>query len=169
MFAHPALSPDGKTLYFTSDMPGGYGGMDLWSSEKILGEWSNPKNLGPIINTAIDDAFATLRHPDTLLFSSNGHKGLGGLDIVYATRTDSSKDWLYVVDDLPYPINSSGDDFGVQLFPKGFQGVYTSDRNGIDALYQFSDYDPEITLFVEIVNEHDGTPWPGIDLSLIHI
>lgn len=166
MFAHPALSPDGKTLYFTSDMPGGYGGMDLWSSEKILGEWSNPKNLGPIINTALDDAFATLRHPDTLLFSSNGHKGLGGLDIVYATRTDSSKDWLYVEDDLPYPINSSGDDFGVQLFPKGFQGVYTSDRNGIDALYQFSDYDPEITLFVEIVNEHDGTPWPGIDAAL---
>ena len=166
MFAHPAVSPDGKTLYFTSDMPGGYGGMDLWSSEKISGEWSNPKNLGPTINTSLDDAFATLRHSDTLFFSSNGHKGLGGLDIVFATRNNDSKDWLNVVDDLPYPINSSVDDFGVQLFPKGFQGVYTSDRNGIDALYQFSDYDPEITLFVEIVNELDGTPWPGIDAAL---
>jgi len=166
MFAHPAVSPDGKTLYFTSDMPGGYGGMDLWSSEKISGEWNNPKNLGRIINTSLDESFATLRHPDTLFFSSNGHKGLGGLDIVFATRTNVSEDWLYVVDDLPYPINSSGDDFGVQLFPKGFQGVYTSDRNGIDALYQFSDYDPEITLLVEIVNELDGTPWPGIDAAL---
>jgi len=166
MFAHPAVSPDGKTLYFTSDMPGGYGGMDLWSSERISGEWNNPKNLGRIINTSLDESFATLRHPDTLFFSSNGHKGLGGLDIVFATRTDVSEDWLYVMDDLPYPINSSGDDFGVQFFPKGFQGVYTSDRNGIDALYQFSDYDPEITLFVEIVNELDGTPWPGIDAEL---
>ena len=166
MFAHPAVSPNGKTLYFTSDMPGGYGGMDLWSSEKTSGEWSNPKNLGPTINTSHDDAFATLRHPDTLFFSSKGHKSLGGLDIVYATRTEISKDWMNVVDDLPYPINSSGDDFGVQLSPKGFQGIYTSDRNGIDALYQFSEYDPEITLFVEIVNELDGTPWPGIEAAL---
>ena len=166
MFAHPAVSPDGQTLYFTSDMPGGYGGMDLWSSEKTSGEWSDPKNLGPIVNTTRDDAFATLRHPDTLFFSSKGHMGLGGLDIVFATRSAISEEWLYVVDDLPYPINSSGDDFGVQLSPKGFQGVYTSDRQGIDALYQFSEYDPEITLFIEIVNELDGTPWPGIGAAL---
>ena len=166
MFAHPAVSPDGKTLYFTSDMPGGYGGMDLWSSEKTSGEWGDPKNLGPIINTNQDDAFATLRHPDTLFFSSCGHMGLGGFDIVFATRTAVSEEWLDVVDDLPYPINSSGDDFGVQLYPEGFHGVYTSDRHGIDALYEFSDYDPVITLFVETIHESDGSPWPGIDAAL---
>jgi len=165
MFAHPALSPDGNTLYFTSDMPGGEGGMDIWSSTKLAGAWASPVNLGAVVNTNGDEAFPTMRHTDTLYFSSNGHKGLGGLDIVYAIKQGVHL-WDSVYDLYPYPINSSGDDFGVQLDAEGSSGIFSSDRNGIDALFHFSDYDPEITLFVEIIHESDGSPWPGIEAAL---
>jgi len=168
MFAHPALSPDGRTLYFTSDMPGGEGGMDIWRSTKLVGTWSTPVNLGDVVNTRGDEAFPTMRHADTLYFSSDGHKGLGGLDIVYASK-NSDLEWNSVYDLYPYPINSSGDDFGVQLYAEGTSGIFASDRNGIDALFHFSDYDPEITLFVEIIHESDGTPWPDIKAALEHM
>ena len=107
MFAHPSLSPDGQTLYFTSDMPGGVGGMDIWKVEREGAGWGVPENLGGIVNTTRDEAFPTMRHNDTLYFSSNGHLGLGGLDIVYATR-GANDEWASVNDKLPSPINSQG-------------------------------------------------------------
>ncbi|MBI49049.1 MAG: hypothetical protein CL850_02010 [Crocinitomicaceae bacterium] len=165
MFAHPALSPDGKTLYFTSDMPGGYGGMDIWQSEKKRGIWKSPTNLGSVINTSSDEAFPTMRHNDTLYFSSNGHLGLGGLDIVYAIRSEG-EDWQEVYDEFPSPINSSRDDFGLQLDPKGDGGIFASDRTGIDALYHFASYEPEITLKIETVHEADFSPWGEVDAVL---
>lgn len=165
MFAHPALSPDGSTLYFTSDMPGGFGGMDIWKSENRNGKWLSPENLGGIVNTFGDEAFPTMRHNDTLYFSSNGHLGLGGLDIVYATR-NTNENWEKVFDNLPSPINSSRDDFGLQLDPKGTGGIFASDREGIDGLYHYSTYDPELTLYVETVHESDYSPWPEVDAVL---
>lgn len=165
MFAHPALSPDGNTLYFTSDIPGGFGGMDIWKSEKINGMWESPENLGGVINTTRDEAFPTMRHKDTLYFSSNGHLGLGGLDIVYATRLEG-QEWHEVFDGLPSPINSSRDDFGLQLDLIGNGGIFASDRTGIDALYQYSSYEPKIILNVETVHASDFSPWGEVDAVL---
>ncbi|MDA9835882.1 OmpA family protein [Flavobacteriales bacterium] len=165
MYAHPALSPDGNTLYFTSDMLGGFGGMDIWKSEKINGTWKSPENLGGVVNTTSDEAFPTMRHNDTLYFSSNGHLGLGGLDIVYATRSNGNE-WEKVFDSFPSPINSSRDDFGLQLDPYGVGGIFASDREGIDGLYHFESYNPELILHVETVHESDLSPWPEVDAVL---
>ena len=161
LFAHPALSPDGNTLFFTSNMPDGHGGMDIWKVVKIEGLWSAPENLGDVVNTQGDEAFPTMRHADTLYFSSDGHMGLGGLDIVYATRSNTES-FTEIFENYPSPINSSRDDFGVQLDPKGFGGIFASDRTGIDGLYHFSSFSPEITLYVETVHEADLSPWPDI-------
>ena len=165
MFAHPTLSPDGHILYFTSDMPGGFGGMDIWKSEKINGTWKSPENLGGVVNTTSDEAFPTMRHLDTLYFSSNGHLGFGGLDIVYAYRSNG-KEWEEVFDRFPNPINSSRDDFGLQLDPYGVAGIFASDREGIDGLYHFESYNPELILHVETVHESDLSPWPEVDAVL---
>ena len=165
LFAHPALSPDGRTLYFTSDMPGGKGGMDIWSSDLRSGQWGDPVNLGEMVNTSGDEAFPTMRHADTLYFSSNGHHGMGGLDLMYASRSHGGE-WSELFDEFPHPINSSRDDFGVQLDADGDGGIFASDREGIDNLYHFSSYDPQIILNVEIVHESDGSPWPGIEAEL---
>jgi len=165
MFAHPALSPDGHILYFTSDMPGGFGRMDIWMSEKKNGKWNAPENLGGVVNTTSDEAFPTMRHNDTLYFSSNGHLGFGGLDIVYAHRSNG-KEWEEVFDRFPNPINSSRDDFGLQLDPHGVGGIFASDREGIDKLYHFTSYDPELILHVETVHKSDLNPWPEVDAVL---
>lgn len=166
MYAHPSLSPDGSTLYFTSNMPGGKGGMDIWKVVRDGTGWSAPENLGGVVNTTRDEAFPTMRHNDTLYFSSNGHLGLGGLDIVYATREDD-KEWTAVNDKLPSPINSPRDDFGLQLDPHGVGGIFASDRNGIDSLYHFSSYDPEIILKVITVHQSDLSLWPEVDAELV--
>lgn len=165
MYAHPVLSPDGDKLYFTSDMPGGRGGMDIWVARKKGATWANPQNLGSPINTDGDEAFPTMRHIDTLYFSSNGHMGLGGLDVVYATVNDEGK-WSTIHDNLPSPINTSGDDFGVLLDESGTGGLLSSDRSGTDQLYKFYSYDPQIELIVEFIHEDDGRPWPGIEAEL---
>ena len=84
-FYHPM-----EKVYFTSNMPGGEGGMDIWVAEKRGNTWVKPINLGPLVNTAGDEAFPSMRHADTLFFSSNGHVGMGGLDVVYATSSNGS-------------------------------------------------------------------------------
>ena len=101
-------------------------------SRKEGAGWGVPENLGGIVNTTRDEAFPTMRHNDTLYFSSNGHLGLGGLDIVYATR-GANDEWASVNDKLPSPINSPRDDFGLQFDPHGEGGIFASDRNGIDS------------------------------------
>lgn len=164
MYAHPVLSPDGENLFFTSDMPGGYGGMDIWVAKKKDSTWVNPVNLGPVINTRGDEAFPSMRHVDTLFFSSTGHMGLGGLDIVYATGHNGSYGKVYT--DLPPPINSSRDDFGVLFDESGMSGLFTSDRTEVDALYKFYNYEPQIELIVEFIHKGDKSPWPGIEAVL---
>lgn len=165
MYAHPVLSPDGESLYFTSNMPGGEGGMDIWVAEKRGNTWVKPINLGPLVNTAGDEAFPSMRHADTLFFSSNGHVGMGGLDVVYATS--SNGEWDEIHSDLPPPINSSRDDFGVLLDESGMSGLISSDRSGTDELYKFYSYDPQIELVVEFIHEDSKKPWPGIEAELV--
>lgn len=136
--AHPAISPDDLTLYFVSDMPGGIGGKDIWkvTRNSLSSPWSNPVNLGPEINTFGDEVFPYV-HPDgTLYFSSNGHPGMGGLDIFRATQTDDG-DWK--VENMGYPINSSADDFGIVFEGREEKGLFSSNRGrqNVDNIYTF--------------------------------
>ena len=166
MFAHPAISPNGNSIYFTSNKPGGYGGMDIWRVDKKGNGWGRPVNCGDVVNSSGNEAFPTMRNADTLYFSSDGHLSMGGLDVVYATKSVSSGGWTELYDRLPHPINSSRDDFGLQLDPVGYGGFFTSDRTGIDALYHFHGFETEVILNIKVVHDKDGSPWPGLGAVL---
>lgn len=121
---HPALSADGKTLYFCSDMEGTNGKSDLFRSRFVDGQWSRPEHLGNHINTPEDELFPFLADDNVLYFASGGHPGLGGLDIyrVDLNRQDAA------VENLGYPINTENDDFG--LIVKNNHGYLSSNRRG---------------------------------------
>lgn len=137
--SHPTLTADGKTLYFASDKPGGQGGVDLYVAyRKIGGEWSVPENLGPEINTPGDEMFPFIADDSTLYFASNGHAGLGGLD-VYSTTLVNGK-WTEP-ENLGYPINTNKDDFGFIIEPDNKFGYFVSNRDGgvgDDDIYKFT-------------------------------
>jgi outer membrane protein OmpA-like peptidoglycan-associated protein len=124
---HPSLSPDGRRLYFTSDMPGGYGGFDLYFVEKRGESWSMPINLGPDINTPQNEVFPFIHESGVLFFSSNGHSSRGGLDIFMVNI--STQTWGRVVN-LGIPFNSPHDDLGFILDADGEFGFFASNRSG---------------------------------------
>lgn len=124
--AHAALSPDGSKLYFSSDMPGAIGGMDLWVCQRTADGWSTPQNLGPGINTLGNEVFPTYANDNTIYFSSNGHAGIGGLDI-YSTR--DSADTYAQVNNLGAPFNSSDDDFNLIFDSTNTAGYFSSNRS----------------------------------------
>lgn len=132
---HPALSEDGKSLYFISDRPGGFGGTDLYVSTKTESGWSEPKNLGNKINTSENEMFPFVNETNKLFFASKGHMGLGGLDIFSIDLNDSNSTVL----NLGAPINSAKDDFG--LIEKKGSGYFASNRlkgESYDDIYHFS-------------------------------
>ncbi|GAB4138331.1 MAG: hypothetical protein Fur0041_13310 [Bacteroidia bacterium] len=136
--AHPALSADGKMLLFSSDMPGGQGGKDIWFSVFDGTNWSKPVNAGPEVNTPADEVFPYLRNDGTLFFSSDGHSGLGGLDIFSATKDNNGK-WNNVANQGS-PLNGPTDDFGITFNAENNRGYFTSDREGgkgSDDVYAF--------------------------------
>jgi peptidoglycan-associated lipoprotein len=136
--AHPALSPDGLTLYFVSDIPGGFGKKDIWKSTRARDDdkWSKPVNLGPDINTPGDELFPYCRKDGTLYFSSDGHIGMGGLDI-FKAKPQPDGSWL--VQNMKAPINSNADDFGIAFEDEEESGIFSSTRKGKgnDELYSF--------------------------------
>ncbi len=170
---HPALSPDGHRLYFASDMPGGYGGFDLYMSEKVGDAWSLPINLGPDINTAGNEVFPFMHESGILFFASNGHKGLGGLDIFMVNMRGSQ--WSKATN-LGEPFNSSRDDFGLILNPEGNLGFFSSDRAGgygKDDIYQLrikglSYFNRNLELPAKIVsfNSLTNERVPGVQIYL---
>lgn len=138
-YAHPAVSPDGEWLYFTSDMKGGEGGLDLWrfyigrnrSKEGIV------ENLGPEINTEGNEQFPAFGPKGELFFSSDGYPGMGGLDIFYATINNDS---IIGIENIGAPVNSNGDDFGMTFAPGLYRGFFSSNRGdarGWDHIYSF--------------------------------
>ena len=137
MAAHPAVSPDGKYLYFVSDVPGGRGGKDIWRMA-LTGTTANAvENLGTDINTPGDEMFPYVRDSVTLYFASNGHPGMGGLDIFKATKK-SEGGWI--VENMKSPINSFSDDFGITFAGQDEYGFFSSNRNdgrGSDHIYSF--------------------------------
>lgn len=162
-YAHPALSPDGKWLYFVSDMPGGYGGYDLWRASVVGGHGVGAvENLGPEINTPGNEMFPAFRPSGELYFSSDGREpSLGGLDLYRAKEDTLTKHWEVL--HLPYPMNSNGDDFGITFEGLHNRGFFSSNRasagRGWDKIYSFSF--PEILLSVKgWVYEQDGYELP---------
>lgn len=142
-YAHPAVSPDGAYLYFVSDMLGGYGGTDIWRAEIQSSGFGPVENLGEAINTPGNEMFPSFNSKGELYFSSDGHPGMGGLDIFKAVQ-DSAGNWT--IENLQWPVNSQADDFGMTFEPNKQKGFFSSNRNdakGWDHLYTFEL--PEIT------------------------
>lgn len=158
--AHPALTGDGNTLYFSSNMPGGFGGMDLYKSVKENGRWSPPVNLGADINTEGNEIFPVWHASNRLYFSSDGHTGLGGLDIfMVSIQPDGS---MGVLENIGYPINTNADDFGLIVSEDGLCGFFSSDRDGglgRDDIYYFKK--TASPLEVLVYDELSGLPIEG--------
>ena len=134
--AHPTLSSDGNKLYFSSDRPGGQGGMDIWMVEKTGDYWGVPVNMGDRINTSGHDVFPFIHTSGNLFFASNGHGGKGGLDLFMANVLIEETD----VKNLGAPFNSESDDLGLILSPDGKSGYFASSREGgagKDDIYYF--------------------------------
>ena len=160
-FAHPAVSPDGMWLYFVSDMPGGLGGLDIWRVRLFNGGDTGPvENVGAPINTEGDEMFPTFRPNGDLYFSSDGHSGMGGLDIFIA-KPDTIGD-MWRIEHPGYPLNSQGDDFGMTfegLHNRGFFSSNRGDGKGWDHIYSF--VNPEIIQTVKgWVYEQEGYELP---------
>ena len=182
-FAHPAVSPDGRWLYFTSDMPGGQGGFDIWRIALTDHGMGGVENIGFPINTPGDEMFPVFRPNGDFYFSSNGHVGMGGLDLFVVkfpnqdTQITSDGDTIlvdknpapltslpapFIIENLKYPMNSSGDDFGITfegMHNRGYFSTNRGDARGWDHILAFEH--PEVTFTVKgWVYEKDGYELP---------
>jgi peptidoglycan-associated lipoprotein len=159
---HPTFTADDQIMIFASNMHGGYGGRDLWYMEfdKKSKSWGTPKNLGNTINTSGDEMFPFIAENGTLFFSSNGHPGLGGLDIFKAEKTTGDVVFGKPVN-MNFPINSSSDDFGIVFEPGKDQGYFTSNRpggKGKDDIYAFRMPPLEFRLIATVYDIETGSP-----------
>ena len=135
----PSISSDGKTLYFSSNRPGGKGNMDLWVSTYENSRWSEPQNLGDSINTFNSEISPFIHHDNqTLYFASNGHLGMGGYDM-FISRKDSAEKWSRP-ENLGYPINTFGEEFGMIINSEGNRALFSSDREKVTGrdIYEFT-------------------------------
>ena len=166
-YAHPAVSPDGEWLYFCSDMPGGKGGLDIWRIRLSGNNLGGVENLGEPINTSGDEMFPAFRPNGDFYFSSNGHPGMGGLDIFIAKVNPDSK--RYVLEHPGYPLNSQGDDFGMTFEGPYNKGYFCSNRgNGRGWDHIFSFENPEIVQAIKgWVYEIDGYELPAAQVHLV--
>lgn len=165
-YAHPAVSPDGEWLYFVSDMPGGKGGLDIWRARLSTLGTTGVENLGEPINTPGNEMFPTFRPNGDFYFSSDGHPGMGGLDIFIATV---GKDGKYKLEHPGYPLNSQGDDFGMTFEGQLNRGFFSSSRGdgrGWDHIYSFDN--PEIVQTMRgWVYEQDGYALTNADVRIV--
>ena len=157
-YCHPSVSPDGGTLYFASDRPGGYGGMDIYMTTKMGSKWSMPINLGPVVNSSENELFPLITESGHLYFGSNGHRGMGGLDIYRVTMIDEGERSTWTDrTNMGHKYNTRYDDFGFYTNNEGTEGYLTSNRpggKGKDDIYRWeSDEEVEIEdapLMVEV-------------------
>ncbi|MDR1226182.1 MAG: OmpA family protein [Prevotellaceae bacterium] len=167
--AHPSLSEDGVELYFTSDMPGGYGGTDIWMASRVSdGDgWGEPVNLGPNINTEGNEMYPYIRNNGALYFSSDGHKGFGGLDLFKATKRDIGG---WHVDNMGIPINSNADDFSI-IFEREREAGYFSSRRrggrGGDDIYRFVLPESRYMFIGAVKNFDDLSPINEANVNII--
>lgn len=166
---HPAISPDEKTLVFVAEMKGGKGKKDLWMAtrDSDKGEFGTPVNMGDQLNTVGNEMFPYIHADGTLYFSSDGHLGMGGLDIFMATETT---DGVWEVENMKYPINSSADDFGICFEEEKERGFLSSNRSGgrgSDDIYQFALPPIEFKLLGTVRNQKTEEVIGGADVTLI--
>lgn len=165
-YGHPAVSPDGQWLYFTSDMPG-VGGRDIWRVN-VKERAGSLENLGPDINTVGDEMFPYMLTDSIMYFSSNGHPGLGGLDIFCATL---GPDGHWSVKNMGVPVNSEADDFGITFdrkadHPSGYLSSNRGDGRGYDHIYTFELPDLKITISGWVV-DRDDEPVPNAVIRIV--
>lgn len=167
--AHPAISADGTTLYFASNIPGGFGGLDIWKVTRASAgdEWGEPINLGGEINSPGNEMFPYVHADGTLYFSSDGHPGMGGLDIF---KAKSQENGAWIVENMRYPINSPADDFGVVFEREREAGYFSSRRQGgrgADDIYMF--YLPPIiyNMIGKVTDDKTKTPVNQATVKLI--
>jgi len=169
--AHPSISDDELTLYFVANLPGGYGGNDIWKITRTSpsDSWGEPVNLGPEINTKGNEMFPYIHSDGTLYFSSDGHPGMGGLDIFRATPSNGNG---WTVENMRYPINSPSDDFGI-IFEREREAGYFSSRRrdvgarGGDNIFLF--YLPEINfnMIGTVRDDKSGRPLANANVQLV--
>lgn len=163
---HPAISPDENTLYFVTEMPGGKGGKDIWYSTQESGKWGRPKNLGDEINTSGDEVFPYVHQDGTLYFSSDGHEGMGGLDIFSAKKVDGQ----WEVKNMQYPINSVRDDFGIVFETEKERGYISTNRpesRGKDDIFQFSLPPLEFKMLLTVKSERTNAGISDASVNII--
>lgn len=154
-YIHPYITPDGSTLYFTSNLEGGCGDLDVWYAKGQGSEFGVPVNMGTEVNTPFKEAFPFLRNDTTFYFSSTGHSGLGGYDIFKSTFENST--WTNV-ENVGFPINSNADDFGIVYLPNQDKGMFSSNRpggRGGDEIWSF--YLPPILYSLSGVVRNDAS------------
>ena len=165
---HPAISPDEMSLYFVSDMPGGQGGKDIWVVRRRApgDNWGPPENLGPGINTPGDEMFPYVRDNGVLYFASEGHPGLGGLDIFMTERT---RDGWSEPENLGPPFNSAGDDFGIVFHSRQEKGFFSSNRRGSRGydIYSFMLPPLEFLITGTVRDDSTRTILPGAVVQLV--
>jgi len=166
-YSHPALSPDNKYLYFSSDMPGGYGQSDIYKVEILKEGFGEPVNLGPSINTPGRESFPFLDDENRLFFSSDGHLGLGGLDVFYVTLNSPES----APTNLGKPVNTKADDFAFSYYSAKKSGYVSSNRDGlgiVDNIYQVDLIQPldETLLLVAVTDAETGKPIVGAEVLI---
>ncbi|GJM28417.1 MAG: hypothetical protein DHS20C17_10520 [Cyclobacteriaceae bacterium] len=142
-YGHPAISGDFNKLYFVSDMPGGFGGTDLYVSERNADGWSEPVNLGEVINTSGNEMYPFLDVDNSLYFASNGHGGLGGLDM-FQVKLDEG----FEIRNMGYPMNTTADDFGFSLASSGDVAYISSNREGVDNIFKVNIQAPDLEMIL---------------------
>ncbi len=157
VFGNPSISPDELTLLFSSDLPKGQGGKDIWMARRKTSadNFGRAVNLGPVINTPGDEMFPFMRNDTSLYFASNGHPGMGGLDIFRSTFTND--EWTKPAN-MQVPINSPGDDFAIVFNPEEDKGFFSSNRKGgrgSDDMYSF--VNPPVLFTLSGVVKDDNT------------
>jgi len=126
-FGQPTISADGRTMYFISDMEGGFGGTDIYVSRLVDENWTTPENLGPTVNTEKNDMYPFLHESGILFFASEGHRGFGGMDIFMTSKADG--EWM-TPENMGNPVNTPSDDFSVYIDKNFDTGFFSSDRSG---------------------------------------
>jgi peptidoglycan-associated lipoprotein len=160
---HPTLSADGKTLYFVSDMPGGFGGTDLYKVHFDGEKWGNPINLGNTVNTPGNEMFPYIHTDGSLYFSSDGHNTMGGLDVFITYH--SGERWMQP-ENLNYPLNSTKDDFAFVLNPDNMTGYVSSTRTNKDKIYSFQKHAPTFNLIGLTRNKETRKPIEKVKVDI---
>ena len=167
LMAHPSINADGTRIYFTSVLKGGLGGKDIWYSERQGTTWGNPVNAGPKINTEGDEEFPFIHPSGTLYFASNGHKGIGGFDVLFCDFEEG--DWTDATN-LKSPINSTGDDFGFILDDNKETGYISSNRfggKGEDDIYSVIAIPLVFNVAGKAINNASGKSFAGVKINII--